>query len=39
MTYSQLSAESMVQPNNTKLAALVNTVFKETLRSMLMIAN
>jgi hypothetical protein len=36
-TYSQLSAESMAQPNNTKLAALVNTVFKgETLRSMLL---
>jgi hypothetical protein len=31
MTYSQLSAESMVQPNNTKLAALVNTVFKGDL--------
>jgi hypothetical protein len=36
-TYSQLSAESMAQPNNAKLAALVNTVFKgETLRSMLL---
>ncbi len=36
-TYSQLSAESMAQPDNTKLAALVNTVFKgETLRSMLL---
>ena len=36
-TYSQLSAESLAQPNNTQLAALVNTVFKgETLRSMLL---
>src|SRR6201988_3878343 len=36
-TYSQLSAESMAQPNNTQLAGLVNTVFKgETLRSMLL---
>jgi hypothetical protein len=36
-TYSQLSAESMAQPNNAKLAGLVNTVFKgETLRSMLL---
>ena len=36
-TYSQLSAESLAQPNNTKLAATVNTVFKgETLRSMLL---
>jgi hypothetical protein len=36
-TYSQLSAESMAQPNNTQLANLVNTVFKgETLRSMLL---
>jgi hypothetical protein len=36
-TYSQLSAESMAQPHNTKLAGLVNTVFKgETLRSMLL---
>ena len=36
-TYSQLSAESMAQPNNTKLAGLVETVFKgETLRSMLL---
>jgi len=36
-TYSQLSAEAMAQPNNTKLANLVNTVFKgETLRSMLL---
>jgi len=36
-TYSQLSAESMAQPANVKLAALVNTVFRgETLRSMLL---
>ena len=36
-TYSQLSAESIAQPNNTQLAATVNTVFKgETLRSMLL---
>ena len=36
-TYSQLSAASMAQPNNAKLAGLVNTVFKgETLRSMLL---
>jgi hypothetical protein len=36
-TYSQLSALSMAQPNNTQLANLVNTVFKgETLRSMLL---
>jgi hypothetical protein len=36
-TYSQLSAASMAQPNNTKLAGLVATVFKgETLRSMLL---
>jgi hypothetical protein len=36
-TYSQLSAESLAQPNNAKLAGLVNTVFKgETLRSMLL---
>jgi len=36
-TYSQLSTESLAQPNNTQLAALVNTVFKgETLRSMLL---
>jgi hypothetical protein len=33
-TYSQLSTESIAQPNNTKLAGLVATVFKgETLRS------
>ena len=36
-TYSQLSAQSMAQPNNTKLAGLVNTVFKgTTLRGMLL---
>ena len=36
-TYSQLSAESLAQPNNTQLAGLVATVFKgETLRSMLL---
>jgi hypothetical protein len=36
-TYSQLSAESIAQPNNTKLASSVATVFKgETLRSMLL---
>ena len=36
-TYSQLSAESIAQPNNAKLAGLVSTVFKgEALRSMLL---
>jgi hypothetical protein len=36
-TYSQLSALSMAQPNNAKLAGLVANVFKgETLRSMLL---
>src|ERR1700757_2882884 len=36
-TYSQLSTESLAQPNNTQLAGLVGTVFKgETLRSMLL---
>jgi hypothetical protein len=36
-TYSQLSTESLAQPNDTKLAGLVNTVFKgESLRSMLL---
>jgi hypothetical protein len=36
-TYAQLSAASLAQPGNTKLAATVNTVFKgETLRSMLL---
>ena len=36
-TYSQLSAESMAQPTNTKLAGEVQTVFRgTTLRSMLL---
>lgn len=36
-TYSQLSAESMADPNNTQLAGLVATVFKgETLRGLLL---
>jgi hypothetical protein len=36
-TYAQLSAESIAQPNNAKLAAQVNTVFKgETLRGLLL---
>ena len=36
-TYSQLSAQAMAHPTDTKLAALVNTVFKgETLRSILL---
>ncbi len=36
-TYSALSGESLAQPNNAKLAALVNTVFKgTTLRGMLL---
>ena len=36
-TYSQLSAQAMAQPNNAKLAATVNTVFKgTTLRGMLL---
>jgi hypothetical protein len=36
-TYSQLSAQAMAQPGNTKLAGLVATVFKgETPRSMLL---
>jgi hypothetical protein len=36
-TYSQLSTESIAQPANTKLATLVNTVFKgESLRGMLL---
>ncbi|MGH3197806.1 MAG: hypothetical protein ACRDNT_18230 [Streptosporangiaceae bacterium] len=36
-TYSQLSAASLAQPNNSQLAATVNTVFKgEALRSMLL---
>jgi len=36
-TYAQLSTASIAQPDNTKLAGLVATVFKgETLRSMLL---
>jgi len=36
-TYSQLSAESMAQPTNAKLAGTVATIFKgTTLRSMLL---
>jgi len=36
-TYSQVSAEAMAQPANTKLADEVNTVFRgEALRSMLL---
>ena len=36
-TYAQLSAASLAEPNNTKLAGQVATVFKgETLRSMLL---
>ncbi len=36
-TYSQLSAESLAQPDNAKLAALVSTVFRgESLRGMLL---
>ena len=36
-TYAQLSAAAMAQPNNTKLAGEVATVFKgETLRSILL---
>ncbi len=36
-TYSQLSAESLAQPDNVKLAGAVATVFKgETLRSILL---
>ena len=36
-TYSQLSAASLAQPNNVKLAALVNVVFKgTTLRGLLL---
>ena len=36
-TYAQLSAQSLAQPNNTKLADLVNTVFKgTTLRGLLL---
>src|ERR1700722_15492354 len=36
-TYAQLSAEAQAQPNNSALAAEVNTVFKgETLRGLLL---
>ena len=36
-TYSQLSAEALAQPNNAKLAAQADTVFKgETLRGLLL---
>lgn len=36
-TYSQLSAESLANPDDAKAAALVNTVFKgETLRGLLL---
>ena len=36
-TYAQLSGKALANPNDTKLAAEVNTVFKgETLRSMLL---
>ncbi len=36
-TYSQVSTLAQAQPNNAKLAAVVNTAFKgETLRSMLL---
>ena len=36
-TYAQLSSKSLAQPNNAKLAGLVNTVFKgEALRGMLL---
>jgi hypothetical protein len=36
-TYAQLSTEALAQPNNTALAAQVNTVFKgETLRGLLL---
>jgi hypothetical protein len=36
-TYAALSAQSLAQPNNAKLAGLVNTVFKgTTLRGMLL---
>jgi hypothetical protein len=37
LTYSQLSAKAIAQPNNTQLSGQVATVFKgETLRSMLL---
>src|SRR5262249_38144971 len=36
-TYAQLSAKSLAQPNNTKLAGQVATMFKgETLRGLLL---
>ena len=36
-TYAQLSAQALTQPNNAKLAAQVDTVFKgETLRGLLL---
>ena len=36
-TYAQLSTEALAQPSNTKLAGVVNTVFKgETLRGLLL---
>jgi hypothetical protein len=36
-TYAQLSTEALAQPNNTQLAAQVNSVFKgETLRGLLL---
>ena len=36
-TYSQLSAKSLEQPNNTELASQVQTVFRgETLRGLLL---
>jgi len=36
-TYAQLSTQALAQPNNAKLAAQVNTVFKgEALRAMLL---
>jgi hypothetical protein len=36
-TYAQLSTEALAQPNNAKLAGVVNTVFKgETLRGLLL---
>ena len=36
-TYAQLSTEAQAQPNNAKLAAVVNTVFKgETFRGLLL---
>jgi hypothetical protein len=36
-TYAELSTEALAQPNNAKLAGVVNTVFKgETLRGLLL---